>query len=374
MSLEVLPFQDQFTNLLTQLLLTTRQNLANVTFIDSDLIDKPEIDKIEGWGERWFRGINTIAMSFRRAVQKQQSDPRSAVISHKLPQGNTQEIISSMKVVLDTLERVLVMSAQEVGQSASHEQTREEVKNIAMNTSVRVTFTSIGVDVARDSMKRQLYYALMAYGKAEIWVQVPMDEPMDEESLKKLGFTVGGKYDPKTRKQYLKANKTALAYESFASDRDGEDRVNDAQTANAMVQLLDKIIANQNLFAAVGAQQCIDILNQICKYMQFPRDFKIVNTGQTQGMVEQVQDALGQLKQMMDEQVAQMTEGIKEALSVVTEKNTEQDEQLQQLTKQMTAIIDAADNIDAPQLPSPGDFDAVPATSRDMSLGTAGIG
>lgn len=357
MTLEVLPFQDQFTNLLTQLLLTTRQNLANMTLVDSDIIDKKDIDKINNWGEKFYRSINVIAASFKRLIQKQQTTGQVA-IPVKFPVMDTNSIIQSMKVVLDTLERVLVMSAQEVGQSASHEQTREEVRYVAQNTSTRVTFTSQAIDTGRDVMKRQLYNGLMAYGQPQMWAQVPMDQPMSEEDLTALGFTVAGPYDHKNRRQYLKVeNKTALAFESFASDRDGQDRVNDAQTAQAMVAMLDKVLNNQNLFPAVGADQCIRILNEICRLLDFPRDFKIVNTGQTQAMMDEIKSALQEVAQQSQQQIGELSEDIRGAVKEITLKNKEQDVTMHDIATKVNLILGESNKIEVP-MGSAGDLDA----------------
>lgn len=384
MSMEVLPFQDQFTNLLTQLLLTTRQNLANVTLMDSDIFDEKEINNIRNWGEKWYRNVvNLIPISFRKFQQKQGSDIRQSVVSHKFPMGDTNSIMMSMKVVLDTLERVLVMSAQEVGQSASHEQTREEVRNIAQNTSTRVVFTSIGVDSARDAWKRQLYPALMAYGQSDMWAQVPMEQPMDEAELNRLGFTVAGKYDAKNRRQYVKANKTALAYESFASDRDGEDRVKDGDTAAAMMAMLDKVLSNQMLAPAVGADQAIAIMNQIAKFAGFPRDFKLVNTGEAQTMQDQVMQAMQELKTGIDEQLNALNEDIQGALGPIVEKNMDQDVTLKDIVTKLNGFLSAADQIEAPSPEPPTALDSgfpgagapaqtLPASPQDMMMAMGG--
>lgn len=362
MTLEVLPFQDQFTNLLTQLLFTTRQNLANLSFVDTDLVGEEDMKKISNLGEMWYRGINIIKTSFRKIAQKMGSNPTTAVISHKFPQGDINSIVQSMNIVLDTLERILVMSSQELGQSASHEQTREEVRHIAQNTSTRVEFTATGIAVGLDAWKRQIYHALMASGQMPMWAQVPMDQPIDKATLEKLGFTVAGDWDPKTRKQYLHVeNKTALAFESFSSDRDGNDRINDAATAATMIQMLDKIVQNPNLFPAVGADQCINIINQICRFLDFPRDFKIVNTGQTQTMVDEMKGALGELTQQMKQQYGELTQDIQGAMKEMTLKNKEQDVTLHEVTSKVNLILGESAQIESPQTSSPSELDTFPA-------------
>ena len=55
LSLEILPFQDHVSNLLTQFLLTVKQNLANVTFVDTDVVDVGWIDTLKELGREDFQ-------------------------------------------------------------------------------------------------------------------------------------------------------------------------------------------------------------------------------------------------------------------------------------------------------------------------------
>lgn len=350
MALEVLPFQDQFSNLMSQLLLTTRQNLANFSLVDSDILNQEDIKKIENWGEALYRNVvNLIPVSFKKFFQKQGSDPRSAVITHKFPIADTNQLIMSMNTILDTLERVLVMSSQEVGQAASHEQTREEVRNISANTSTRVTFTMQGISAAIEGWKHQIYAGLMAYGHDTFWAQVPMEEQIDPDALQKLGFTYVSDYNKAQRTAHVQVmNKTAIAYESFASNRDGQDRVDDVATATAMTALLDKMINHADLFGALGVDQVIEMLNKIARFAGFPRDFKLVNTGQTQGMQEQITGAMQEMAQVIQEQIGGMQQEVQEALGVITEKNVEQDESLQGLAQRVNKVLQAAEQIQVP--------------------------
>lgn len=345
MTLEVLPFQDQFSNLLAQHLLSVRQNLMNISLIDTDVIPEAEIKKLENVGERLWRNINIFRASFDKLFKRKASglgggDPiRGAVVSHKFPVQNTTELLNAMKVILDTLERVLVMSSQEVGQSASHEQTREEVRLITQNTSTRVTFTGIGVDTAIDSWKKQLYNGLMSYGEMGFYAQVPMENPMDREALEKLGFTAEGKYDEKSRKQYIRGDRTAVAYESFVSDRDGQDRVNDMESGKIMLQVFSEAIANPMLAPAIGPDQAIKWINFIGRFLGFPRDFKLENTGQTKSSQDQTNQALMQLKQQIDQAVQALSQDVKGALGPIIQTNHAQDVELKQISDQLNQIM-----------------------------------
>jgi hypothetical protein len=266
-----------------------------------------------------------------------------------------------MNTILDTLERVLVMSSQEVGQAASHEQTREEVRHISQNTSTRVDLTMQGMTSAIEGWKHQLYAGLMAYGAGTFWAQVPMEEEIAEKELADLGFTYKSKYDKAKRTAHIMVmNKTAIAYESFVSNRDGQDRVDDVATATAMTALLDKLMNNPNMFGAIGVDQFIDMLNKIVRFAGFPRDFKLVNTGQTQGMQEEITGAMQEMAQSIQEQIGQLQEDVQGGFEQVTEKNVQQDEQLQQIATRIRTIFESAQGVAGP---APADEFAAPNAS-----------
>jgi hypothetical protein len=329
LALEVLPFQDQFSNVLTQILLTCRQNLANFAMVDKDVLEQEQIKKIENLGERLLRRINIFSFSGKKVTR---GGSRMVDILHNfnLPKGNVAELISVLKTILDVLERVLVMSSHEVAQAASHEQTREEVKNIAQSTSTRLLFTATPVDIARDSWKRQLYYGLMAYGDPHFYVQIPSETPLTKEQLKKMGFTYSEhhNYLPTDRYKTVKVSKkdTAIDIWFLTATRDGEDRVNDQQTAVAMAQFAQQLLTNPMTAQAVGADQFIDIANRIAQLAGLPRDFKIRNMMPQMTPEEQKADAAKQLQQVVDTVLQQLQPILMkqmEPLLAATKQNSE---------------------------------------------------
>lgn len=279
MTLEVLPFQDQFGNLLSQMLLTVKQNLANIIFVDEDQVEPTAMERLKNTGEGMFRSLNIQGFSSRKAVRAQ-STPKEAVQAFKFPQGNTSELMTAMKTILETLERVLVISAQELGQAASHEQTREEILNITQSQSSRQIFTQTPVDSAREAWKRQIYAYLMAYGDGTFYAHVPSDTHMSEEVLKEHGFTYVDAATHQRGRDVWRKVKTSLKESAveiweFAGARDGEDRTNDKETAQIMGTLLKDLLDNPITAPAIGARQAIDIANKIAHLSGLPRDFRL---------------------------------------------------------------------------------------------------
>lgn len=363
MSLEILPFQDQFSNLLSQYLLTVKQNLTNISLIDTDILDEKDIkQKVENWGEKWFRTINVIRISFKKLL-KAGHNPATAVVSHKFPIQDTTALLGAMRVILDTCERILAISNQELGQAASHEQTREEVRNITLSTATRVTFTGTSVDQARAAWKRQIYAGLMAYGAKSFYAQVPMDEEIPKEDLEKLGFTYAtdSAFDPVNKRAQVKArDSTAISYQSFASDRDGDDRINDVETAKAMIGFFQQLIGNPMTMQAMGPEQAIKFANTIARFAGFPRDFKLVNNMPKQQPQDQQGAAIMQQVQQYIEQVrAAIVNDVKGALSRVMDDNGKQEQEIQSLSQQLHQIAQAVQmtNQPVPFPPAPNMYD-----------------
>ena len=174
--------------MLSQIILTAKQNLANLSFINDDLVSKEWIDRIRNFGEGIFRTINLIPVSFKKMF-KMQTKVAEGAQSFTLPKGNTAELTSILKTILDVCDRVMQVSNIEISQAASHEQSAEEVKTLTGSTSNRLAFTSAFIEKAKNAWKRQVYTYLMAYGDKEFYAHIPAEPPLTEAELKKLGFT-----------------------------------------------------------------------------------------------------------------------------------------------------------------------------------------
>ncbi len=336
LAMEILPFQDQFSNLLSQYLLTVKQNLFNLTLVDTDVVEEDDARNMENWTQKLWSGINVVRISLKKLF-KQGAQAR-ALYPEKLPQMDTQSISSAMSTVIEILERVLVVSSQEVGQPASHEQTREEVRNIATNTSTRQAFTASAVDVAREATKQQLYEALMAYGDLDFYAQVPADPEITEAELEKNGFTVA-MTDERSKKRVLHIkDKTAIQSVSFASSRDGDDRINNLQLAQTMGTWMMNLLGNPMMAQAIGPDQAIQMANMIAKLSGFPRDFKLMNRGPDVTPEEQQQAVMQDVQAFVGQAMEKITSDIQEALTPIMDVNNQQTEQITALAQQQAEI------------------------------------
>lgn len=380
LALELLPFQDQLSNLLSQYILTVKQNLGRAVFWNTDQVDQKDIDAVKNLGEKQYRGTVWIPYS-KRELSWQQGSEREAFTPLQFPKGDSVEIAGAIAQLLSMMERVLGYSAQEVGVPATHEQTAQEVQIIALNTSNRLELTGSFIDSAIKARKKLLYEAFMAYSDDEVMADVAEVDDTKEAKLKSLGFTVD---DPESRgaKAGIRGAKSSLRIDGFSSDREGADRVVDAKLAAVMVQTFQSIFANPVLAQAAGLDQLVDLFNQVLVYSGAPKDFriKIEKPAQQGGTPEQQAQAQQQQMESVQQQVAaiasqvadaKLTEAggaIKQAIdqsvgsvrqetaAAVQQLATRQSQQ-QQLIQRLVAIISQAQqptNAQPTEAPAPG--------------------
>jgi hypothetical protein len=347
LTLEILPFQDQVSNLLTQFILTAKANLSNVTFVDEDVVGKDWVATIRNWGEKLFRVRNFIPFSGRKAMKSQQGIP-SAFFSHHFPSMDNTGILQAIKVVLDMLERVLVMSSQEVAQAASHELREKEVVNIQSSTSTRLTYTATNVDHAREAFKNQLYCGLMAYGEEDVYAEIANDPLITPAMLEKLGFTYvddeDGLHVWARKKIQVKLKKTAIAYASFTTQRDGNDRPNDKDAVMQLANAMNGWLSNPILGPAIGPDQAIQLVNQIARMAGFPKEFKLENSTGNAALT-------AELKKFMDEIEQKIVGDIQKGLKPMMDLDLKQQQDIEQI-KQMLGVPTAP--------PQPQQYDTAP--------------
>lgn len=346
--LECLPFQDHIGNLLSQQLLTIKQNLLAAVFFNEDAVGKGASDRIQNLGKKWYMEVNFIPYSARMATFSGK-DIKEAFFPVNFPRLDTTQILAGIRSMLDMMERILVMSSQEIGSAAAHEQTAEETRVIASSTSQRLNFTSSYDDDADLAWKKQLYDALMAYGDDEVYAQVETTEGGNTKKvLEELGFTVDEEGDMNANtKTSVKGKKTALAYESFASTRDASDRINNIQLANAMIQLLQVVFSNPAIFAAIGPAQAVKLINQVAGVSGFYKEFKLETIPgaspeeQNAKAQEQLGGMLEQLKGVLEKEMGQMIGAATQPLAQAVQQLAQQLQGIGQATAQTAQQVQA---------------------------------
>lgn len=322
-AMELLPFQDMIGNQMSQIILSSRQNLSGITWYDENIITEKNRRALENTGEQFFRSRKFMPYDGRR-LRAAQNDIDKAVRSVGFPPFPVEQSISVLNVLLNILERVAQISAQEVGGSASHEQSATEVTKIHASTNSRLSFTGTPIDWATDAWKRQIYNYLMNYGEEEVWANLPEQPQLTYEKLNQLGFTVEQHTEIPGRGKFMvvrggKQQLKAQQLEYFASTRDNDQRIDRSAMAGAMSQVVQAIFKSPMLEAAIGQDQAIRLMNIILEYMGLPKDFKLVNTGQlsTNQMEKIAQVVMQQVMQQVDKGIQPLVDSVKkQALAI----------------------------------------------------------
>lgn len=321
--LELLWAQDHVSNLMSQTLLSVRQNLANLTFVNEDVVDENAIREIENLGESHFRKLNLFRYS---AYKRRMGQDENKIESIQFPKHDVNQIIHVINALLGLLERVNVISAQEVGAQATHEQSAVEQRVISKSVSNKAAYFSFQIDKGFDAWKTQLYNYSMAYADEEVWAEIPSAEVLSRERLEKMGFTVDEDVSG-DGKVIVRGKKSALALQAFASARLEDQRLEDGAMATAMVQLLGVALKEQIIAQSIGPHQAVKLFNQVLTKFGFPEDYRLNVEVDPQAeaakQAEQFQGALqglmGQVQNLVQENSKQVVEGIMGAMKPVSE-------------------------------------------------------
>lgn len=287
---ECIPTQDMVANLITQSILQAKNNLTNVNFFNTDVLDQPVIDKIANIGEKAYRTPIFIPFSLHESTRID-NDRRDAIIPVPIQRMGISECLNLVNTCLDILARGLVMSAQELGASDSHEVTAQEVLQKASSTSTRLNYTASAVDDFIYAWQRQLHDAGLAYWDDEMFAEVALESEKDKATLEKLGFKVETE-NIDERKVGVRGNKTALELDMFTMRRDAADRVNSVAMATAMTNFFQAFINNPVAMRIIGIEQFVQLVNGILDSFQFRKDWRL--TAKT--------DPFAEDKKMMEEQ------------------------------------------------------------------------
>lgn len=268
LTLQVLPYQDHVTNLMTQGILSIKQNLSNLNLVDADAVNENEFKSlVANNNEALYRKLNFMFFSSRE-MAKRGAAPNAFVFPNRFTPQDIGGHLTMIQQLLSILERVTGISAQEIGSFASHEQSAEEIRMIHSSTSQRYEFVAANVDRAIEAWKAQLYQFWTAKGKADSLAMVsPELIPMAQEA----GYLIKGQ-GPKGALIQVPAGR--IRVESFVAQRDGPNRVSWTEIGSSMLQLLTTVSASPDIMAASGGK-FIKLLNMAFEALGMPRGFRL---------------------------------------------------------------------------------------------------
>ncbi len=338
LALEVIPWQDQLGNILSQMLLTMRQNLTNVIFYDTNLVDDEEIKRMQNAGERKYKSTMYIPFdSFKNAAARlNQAQAFYPVNLAKIP---ITEQLQSIPTVLNIMERVLQISPQQLGGAASHQQSKAEVLQTAGSGNSRVAFISSSVDEGTDAWMRQLYDAEQNYLDDFFTAEVSADIPDLDKHLEDLGFEVKHRGDDTV---LVSGHKNKLRLEGFAGVNIGPNRSKDKEIAQIIFQTVGTIAGQEDLHKKVGTKNLLRLIEEGAILAGAPPDFKLAIDTEAEDDQQVEPNVLAAIQQAQQATMQVIEQKIAQPIAQEMAGDKQKIEQLEGIVAQLQKIYEVA--------------------------------
>ncbi len=265
MAMEIMPYQDQLTNLLSQMLLNMKIGLTQIWAVDKDALDEEVKDYIEQSMRASDYYVNPKLLLY--SGQKMGDlglDAKNFVNVVQADMGNTvNQSLGAISQLLGIVERMLVLSPQEVGQPAPREISATEVQEMSTSVESIYSFVSEGIDEMRAGMKKMLYEHLVSCSTSEF--DVPVKNRYSTNVIREAGLEPSDEQydisDPMVRN--VVGTPASLVHEYLFSSRDGPERAINVKSAETLTALLGQILQIQPVVEAVGKRRLFELINEI---------------------------------------------------------------------------------------------------------------
>lgn len=304
LSLEVLPFQDHIANIITNILLVAKQNLLTLVYYDKNAVSESAIRQLEHAGDAKYRRINFL--SYDGAIlPRLGTDITRALQVVDLPKNSIAELLNVMTAMLNMMERIMQMSAAEIGSTGPHYQSAEEIRTISMYANSRLQWIGTHIDHGIEAWKQQLYDAIIEHFDDDIMAQITDLGPEADQALEELGFKV---LERAKRKLIVKGKGNAIRLQGFAQGKSEFDREKNISLATTLYQVVQVVSSRPEIFQAVGVETIIQLVEEAARLSGAPSTFKLLpeNMGEEPESIRTwVQQFVAASQQMMAEQLAQ---------------------------------------------------------------------
>lgn len=309
---ELMSYQDQLSNLFTDMLMIVQGELFKAIGINTDCLEKTQVDAIRAH----FKGTNWSAspLVFEFSLKKMEElkfDPSNVVTVTETRIGQSlTAIFEAMAKLISMAEKLMAMSPAEQGQPAPREISATEVNEIASTTTSVYSFISTAINRFRSAKKRMLYESLLCCGEAQI--KCPVMDRYPDKVIKDAGFESlenekeGFVSSIGVNRHTVIGSKRKLIHDYIFTSRDGNERAVNSQAANTLVQLVGQILNVPAVLAATGKEKLYEIFNEIFRLSGAGIDLNLqLKPGEDNAIgpdqVKQFQQVVQQMQQAMQQ-------------------------------------------------------------------------
>jgi hypothetical protein len=295
MAHELMPFQDQLTNIFSQMLMNMKNSLLQLWFINEDVLDDESKEYVKSVLRSDQYYVNPKALFYSGSkLMDMGMNPDQAV---KIVQANLQEKITdalrAISQVLSLVERLLIFSPQELGQAAPREISASEVVEISNTTNSIYSFIADGIDYQREAVKKIIYESMLCCAKQDIKISTLHRYP--RSVIEEAGLTDDDVEKGSIRRRvsgYLERQDNEVLF----SSRDGMERVNNTSAAQTLTQLIGQMVQIPQVLQAMGNEKLFEIFNEIFRLAGASDILLEVPQEEAQPALE---DRVAQLEQML---------------------------------------------------------------------------
>lgn len=300
--LELMPFASHAENIMSQGILSAEQSLANVTFYDTDVIEKEDVKRdLMNPGGKFYRKLNFWGFSGRKMLKQNAGDTMFKTYRFPTLDVNTHLLLLSQLISL--MKTVVGMSDQEIGSAASHEQSAEEIKAIHTSTSHRFEYVAAWIDFVFESWKRQAVTYYSQYSKLPAYAYLTAE---NFDRVKEAGYEFE---QDRLGNMMVRVPMDMLRVEHWLAQRDGPNRIPWTTIGGQMLNFIQTFTASP-IAQSLPPENVIKLINESLECLQFPRSFRIQLPGtadsqipavvaayvqnQLKGLADQVKEFVGQ--------------------------------------------------------------------------------
>lgn len=323
---ELMSFQDQLSNLLSQLLLTAKANAWQIVTVDTDAVEPQILEALRKTmeGKDYYTHPRLLEYSGNkiRALGVNSNNPMSVV--EKRSSEDITKYFQAIAQLLNLVERMMVLSPQELGQASPREITATESSEMSASTNTIYTFISDAIDEGRAAMKKMIYEALVTKATADI--KVPVLDSYSPSTIESAGFTDATPAG--SPRQEIIGTRELLVHDYVFSSRDGSERPANSLMAQTLTQLLGQLFQVPELIQAMGKKRLYEVINEI---------FRMSGTGVNLRLElrEGEEDTFGPSPDEIQSTIQELVKAIQDTQNTVAG----QQEQIDQLTELAKSIM-----------------------------------
>lgn len=273
---EIMPYQDQLTNILNSMLEQMKMSMFKIFAIDQDALDDDVKDYIKEAlaDDTFYAKPKALFYSGQKAADLgiNNNDFIKVVDVQKELSAGVNQSIQAILQLLNLVERLLILSPQELGQPAPREISATEVAEISNTTNAIYSFISEGIDDMRSAMKKVLYEHLVSCSNDSF--VVPIKGRYSDSVVREAGFEVETAGEENLSKKNVIGTPRNLIYEYLFSGRDGAERARDTQSAQVLGQLVMQMLQVPDMAKAMGKERVFGMFNEIFR-MSGAHDLKL---------------------------------------------------------------------------------------------------